>query len=274
MAEIVGAIALSHSSLMVSNTDRILSDQADRIHTAYRKAHEFLVNLNPDALVVIGTDHFNTFFVDQMPQLCIGLAAEFHGWADNIPLYVAGGCPELARELLLGLLARSIDVAYSLGDLKLDHSFFGVLHFLTPAMNVPIVPVFQNCMYPPMLSPQRSYDIGVAIGESLRTSETPIRRVAVIGTGGLSHWLGLPEQGRVNSEFDQEFMARIVNGDSAWLRALDDQTISAQAGNGGHELRNWVTTRGCAEGFIGKACFYEAIPSWFAGYGIATFLPR
>ena len=48
-------------------------------------------------------------------------------------------------------------------DFELDHSIMVPLHFLTPDMNVPIVPFFINGLAPPLPSSQRCYALGKAV---------------------------------------------------------------------------------------------------------------
>jgi aromatic ring-opening dioxygenase catalytic subunit (LigB family) len=241
-------------------------------YAAYARVRAELTALSVDALVVYGTDHLNSYFFDLLPQWCLGRGDTFDGWADNVPRYTAKGHPELAGATLTGLLGRGFEPAFS-DAMRLDHAFFSVLHFITPEMDVPIVPIFQNCIAPPYPTPARSYAFGKAVGDAIRASPTDAR-VAVIGSGGLSHWIGGPKHGGVDAEADREFLDRFAADDVGWLTGLDDATIERRYGNGGHELRNWLSVRGSLAGAAVEEFFYAPMHGWWLGTAVAALRPE
>src|SRR6266699_1503871 len=66
-------------------------------------------------------------------------------------------------------------------DVSIDHSFVTPLMLITPDLDVPIVPIVQNCRMPPMPKLARSHAVGHLIGAAIRSSRTP-GDVVVIGT--------------------------------------------------------------------------------------------
>jgi aromatic ring-opening dioxygenase catalytic subunit (LigB family) len=176
--------------------------------------------------------------------------------------------------VLKALLARDIDAAYS-WNMKLDHSFFGPLHFVTPRMQVPVLPIFQNTLLNRMLTPARAYGFGVALGRAIASVEDD-RRVVVIGSGGLSHWVGGPEHGRVSEEFDRTFLDHFAGNsptDRAWLCDLEEDVINAEAGNGGQEVRNWLAVRGVLPEGRADVYYYEPLVPFIVGCGVAQVRP-
>ena len=271
MADIVAAYAVSHSSLMISQVDMVPAETSEACFAAMGRVREHLEHVAPDVVILIGTDHFNTYSLSLVPPWCVGRGEKFDGFADNMPFYTVAGMPDLSARLLDGLYERGFEPAFS-DDMRLDHSFMGPLHFITPDMNVPVVPIFQNCLASPFPTPARAYDFGAAIRsavESLASAE----RVAVIGTGGLSHWIGVPEHGRLNPEFDRHFLERFAAGDTGFLKGLTEAVITEELGNGGQEIRNWLTVRGCAHDFDVDVVYYEAITGWLVGAAAAILEP-
>lgn len=63
---------------------------------------------------------------------------------------------------------------------------------------------------------------------------------------GLAHWVGGPQTGRVNVEFDRWFLDAVIDGDLG--RVLDRSPGAHEAereiGNGGQVIRNWVAAAG------------------------------
>jgi len=133
-----------------------------------------------------------------MPSFCLGLGARSVGWGDGgLPRYELAVHDGLARGLLEGLIACGHDVAFA-RNLPLDHAFMTPIHLLFPQADLPIVPLFQNCVAPPLPTVGRCLQLGGALRGVLAGIE-PGLRVALIGTGGLSHevplhdWRSLPD---------------------------------------------------------------------------------
>lgn len=272
MAELVAAYALSHSSLMINQTDHAKPETVDACFGAMRRVREHLAGVAPDVLILFGTDHFNTYSLDLVPPWCIGRGEKFDGYADNMPFYAVNGSPGFAHALLNGLIDQGFELAFS-DEMKLDHSFMGPLHFVTPEMNIPVVPIFQNCLAAPFPTPRRCYDLGQAIRKIVEAMPEGAR-VAIMGTGGLSHWIGGPDHGRLNEEFDREFLEHFAAGDTEFLKSLTTEIIADELGNGGQEVRNWVTVQGAAPDFTTEVVYYEAIYEWLVGAAVTILEPE
>lgn len=272
MGRIVAGYAISHSSMMVSQPQLVEEGARNRCYQALAQVRDELAELKPDCLIVVGGDHFNSFFYDLYPQWCVGRADKYRGWADNIPMYEVPGLPELSRHIIDSLLEQGCEPSFS-DEMRLDHAFFGPLHFITPAMDIPVVPVFQNTITPPFTTLRRALALGEAMARAVESSPCD-RRVVLIGSGGLSHWLGGPEHGRLNPDFDHEFLRRFEANDREWLTHFTDPEVLELAGNGGHEIRNWLTVRGALGAGKAETIYYEPLHPWFVGAGIARIRPE
>jgi aromatic ring-opening dioxygenase catalytic subunit (LigB family) len=152
-------------------------------------------------------------------------------------------------------------------EMPLDHAFMVPIHILTPKRDLPIVPIFTNCAAPPLPTVRRCFQLGQAL-RRLITSWNGEARVALLGTGGISHWVGTPETGKVNESFDRRFLDLFCSGDGETLCGYTNPMIE-EAGNGAHEIRNWVTLLGAAGEARGRVLAYEPIPPWITGIGLA-----
>ena len=106
----------------------------------------------------------------------------------------------------------------------------------------------------------------LSVGRSSAGPEA--KRVAVLGTGGLAHWVRLPEMGRINVEFDRWFLDCLVTGHAADVAVRYPKTnqLERDAGNGGHEIRQWLAVAGAmAEGLTPRLLAYEPIPGCGTG---------
>src|SRR5882724_4865767 len=189
MAELVAVIGVPHSPHYPA---QIAKDAAHETARLFREVKAHLDAARPDAIVVIANDHFNTFFLDNFPTFAIGVAEATSGPNDQTPMpsYSVGVDGSLAAHLRARGIAEGFDITLA-QDFDLDHSIMVPLHFLTPGMSIPIVPVFINGLAPPLPSSQRSHALGAAIAAAIK--DWPARkRVAVIGSGSFSLEIGGP----------------------------------------------------------------------------------
>jgi len=144
-----------------------------------------------------------------------------------------------------------------------------VYHELDPSMRLPMVPMVINCTTPPLMTLQQSYDFGVALGEAIRSYDG-LERVALVGGGGLSHFVGEPRIGDIDEEFDRWFLKQLEAEDPSELLSVPNDEL-AQAGNGTGEVRAWVMVHGAMRGYRAKALSYEAIYEWINGMGVVAY---
>src|SRR3546814_5581282 len=96
------------------------------------------------------------------------------------------------------------------------------LHLLTPKYATTIIPVNINCQGPPLTPLSRAW----AFGEALRRAcDSVPERIAIIGTGGISHWPATPDSGRINEEWDRDFMKRWCANDREAMLSYSDEDI-------------------------------------------------
>lgn len=266
MGTLIAGLAVSHTAMMIRRFDA--NDAAHvRVHDAFDELRRELADLRPDAMVVVGSEHLNSFSYDAFPQLCLGVGSHCTGWGDagveSAKLPIATG---LADDLLRRGVHAGFDLAWA-ADPKLDHGFMAPLQLLRPEMDIPIVPVFQNASTEPLSPLWRCAQFGELVRTTVENRPAD-ERVVVLGTGGLSHWVGTPRMGEINREFDEFFLSAVRSGDVDALTALDTAQITEQAGNGAQEVRNWVTVLAACRGH-GSVVAYESVSDWATGIALA-----
>lgn len=269
MAGIVFSGAASHVPFITALPDAPDRALRDQVYGAMRELSAKLHAAKPDLLVVVSADHFINLFVDRMPPFCVGVADSYSGPVEDwikLPRVTISAAREFATQLLETGLDSSFDLAFS-SEIKLEHGFMVPLSFATPDFDIPIVPIVQNCIVPPLPRMKRCFAFGQLIRE---VAERSGKRVAVLGTGGLSHSPGAPEAGYIDEAFDREFLDIISS--SSPTRALDipNERIDA-AGFGTWEIRQWCTAFGAADGGRAEVLTYVPIKQWETGCAVATF---
>jgi aromatic ring-opening dioxygenase LigB subunit len=116
---------------------------------------------------------------------------------------------------------------------------------------------------------RRCYEFGRALGAAIRSFEG-LDRVAVVGAGGLSHWIGTPRVGDIEETFDRWFLERLEEGDLTDVLSLPDEEIEL-AGNGAHEIRSWVAVAGAVAPASARTLAYEPIYPWITGMAVSHF---
>jgi aromatic ring-opening dioxygenase catalytic subunit (LigB family) len=173
---------------------------------------------------------------------------------------------ELGDRVVEGMIAGDFDV-FSVAEMRVDHAFACPLSFLMRDLDLPILPIYVNCTVPPLPSHARCRAFGRRLGEVLRRQDVA-PRVAIAGTGGLSHWVGMPQTGRINDTFDRDFLRAFESGDLDAIERLDSDYVIAQAGNGAAEIRNWLVASAATASRNAKRLAYEPVAAWKTGIGL------
>ncbi len=166
----------------------------------------------------------------------------------------------LIREMM-----QTVDLAYA-EEWKFDHGVMVPLNFLTPRYDLPVIPLNINCQGPPLTPLHRAW----ALGEALRRAADLVpERIAVVGTGGISHWPATPDSGKINESWDREFLRRWLANDKQALLSYSDEATYRDAGQGGFEIRTFISIAAAAQG-RGSLQYYRPIPIFSVGCTIAT----
>ena len=95
-------------------------------------------------------------------------------------------------------------------------------------------------------------------------------KIAIVGAGGISHWPATPDSGKINEEWDRQFLDRFINNRRRELLSYTDEETYRDAGQGGFEIRTFIAVAGATEGATGEVLFYAPIPIFAVGCTVAT----
>jgi aromatic ring-opening dioxygenase catalytic subunit (LigB family) len=239
------------------------------LYAAYRGMREKLVASKPDALIVVAAEHFANFFMSNMPSFAIGMADHYAGPIEDpdwlrIERARIPGNAGLSRGLI-GEVMQTVDIAFA-EEWKFDHGIMVPLHFLTPEYDIPIIPVNINCQGPPLTPLHRAWTFGEALR---RAADKLPARIALVGTGGISHWPATPDSGKINEAWDRELLDRWSRNDKAALLSYTDEQTYREAGQGGFEIRTFISVAAAARG-RGHVEHYSPIPIFAVGCTVAV----
>jgi len=262
---LVFAGACSHAPGITGRAHMADPDDKATFYEAFDGMREALEATKPDAIIVIAAEHFANFFMNNMPSYCIGMGEEYSGPIEDpewlgIKRTKVPGNPDLSKRIIEQVL-QDVDVAYA-EEWQFDHGIAVPLNFLTPHYDLDVIPVNINCQGPPLTPLHRAY----AFGEALRKACDAVpERIAIVGTGGISHWPATPDSGKVNEEWDQTFLKEwAANDKDAMLRYTDEETLR-DAGQGGFEIRTFIAISGATAGKTATIHYYRPIPIFAVG---------
>ncbi len=251
---------------LVENTAR-----RDELFAKMEVMRQEIAASGAEALLVVAAEHFANFFMNNMPAFCIGMADDYEGpiedpnWLRIARTRVPGNAA-LSRRIVREVM-QTVDTAYA-EEWKFDHGIMVPLHFLTPYYDLPIIPANINCQGPPLTPLARAW----AFGEALRRACDAVpEKIALLGTGGISHWPATPDSGKINEAWDRAFLARLLRQDRAALIAYTDEETYRDGGQGGFEIRTYIATAAAARG-PGELQYYTAeLPLFAVGCTVARF---
>jgi hypothetical protein len=278
-----------------------------RCMQAFEILRERFSEARPDALIIFGDDQLEQFNFGNLPAFCVFAGDSISGFRISpffgLPVgrdrparprtpehwVTLKGHPVLARRLVVQLMSRRFDVAFSLsgnGD-GIGHAFTRPLQYLMPDASIPVVPVYVNCYYGPQPTGSRCYELGQAVREIV-DSWPADARIAVIGSGGLWH-TPMEPNAYIDQAFDRRVLDALSRGDARAMAAIFDsrqpdvdstdlnQVDRASGGTGmilGYgsgvgEIRNWIAAAAVVDGKPGTVVDYVDINASPVGVAFA-----
>ncbi|MEO8099721.1 MAG: hypothetical protein ABI811_18625 [Acidobacteriota bacterium] len=263
MGQIVAAMATMHAPQLFTRPPEEDLNQLDAGIAAMGKLGQLLDETRPDALIIFASDHLETFFLKSVPtfEVVAGdlATAVFAGktWAPRIH-------QSLAEDLLDKLVDREFDMAYS-QEAELGHSFAAPFEWVLAGRDIPVVPIFINTYLPPLPKAQRCAAFGRAIAEIIAGRK---ERVAVLASGGMSHYPGTWKYYQPAFDFDRWCIGELENGHSDSFLNLTVQQLD-EVGN--TEMLPWAPVLGAVGEQHMELLSYQ--PTAHHGHAVAVFHP-
>src|SRR5918992_304423 len=203
---------------------------------AFAALRDDLERARPDVLIVVANDQFVNFFWNNIPTFFVTIADEVTGQFTRHRFHYRNH-KELGKQIIRAGMDRGIDFSY--GEyIELQHTQNVPLYFLLPEPAIPILPIFVNTWVDPTPSPRRCYHVGELIREVATKAKD---RIAILATGGLSHFPGSPRIGEIDEKFDHQLLEIMREGRG---RALVDYSVQDLLKAGDTEFLNWMVVLG------------------------------
>jgi hypothetical protein len=254
--------------------------------TQCRKAVEEMARVfhevRPDVAVIVGNDQMEIFDDGLIPAFSVLwgdeiLNLEFSearmaglppGIKESVPGYIPTGgatyraAGELGRHIIETAIIDGFDVASMkrLPKNETPHAYGFVYRWIMRDDPAPSVPVVLNTFYPPnQPTVRRCYAFGQSLLHSIESWDSDAR-VAIIASGGLTHFV-------IDEEVDQIIFQALREGSVEPLAALGEEVFQA----GTSEVKNWIPVAGAMAklGFPMTLVDYVPVYRSLAGTGNA-----
>lgn len=264
-----------------AETPEVCRAYGARIEAGFAALKARLDAYKPDALIMVSDDHGELFDRDG----CMPTIGIFTGeWAEgNYRLKLPGDKTEeivrlkthreLAETIAKGLVDMDFDLAVS-REFKpvgspggLGHGFTRPAPKLMPKLDIPVVMLMLNCYFDPLPTARRCLALGRALSELLGERK---ERIAIIGTGGLSHDPRGPRAGWIDEPLDRAVLAALAEGKPDKLSSLYQINSDTYHGGTG-EIRAWLVPAGAMGNTKAEIIDYMPVHHIITGVGFASW---
>jgi protocatechuate 4,5-dioxygenase beta chain len=252
VAKIVAGVAVSHVPAIGAALDNGKSgeDYWKPLFKGFEPSKKWMAELNPDVIILVYNDHASAFSLEIIPTFAIGCADQFkpadEGWGAR-PVPMVQGHPELAWHIAQSTILDEFDMTI-VNKMDVDHGLtvpLSLMYGQPAAWPCPVIPLAVNVVQYPPPTGHRCYMLGKAIRRAVESFDKPLR-VAIFGTGGMSHQLQGPRAGLINSKFDNEYLDNFSK-DPEKIVKIPHIDYVREAGSEGIELVMWLIMRGAID---------------------------
>ena len=266
VAEIVTGIATSHVPAIGAALDNGKADTPywKPLFEGYKPAQDYLKALKPDVVILIYNDHASAFSLEVIPTFALGCAESFspadEGWGPR-PVPVVRGHPKLAWHIAQSAILNEFDITI-VNKMDVDHGLTVPLSLLFGQVEewpCPIIPLAVNVVQYPPPKGHRCFMLGKTIRRAVEAFPEDLK-VAIVGTGGMSHQLQGARAGLINSAFDTAFLDNLTSNPQKLVRMPHVEYLR-EAGSEGIELVMWLIMRGALDDHVKEIYRFYHVPA-------------
>ncbi len=276
---------VTYARLLANADPRLVEELGPaRQQARHRAAQEAMTRLRqafeearPDVVVVFGDDQGEIFPREYRPALMVywgerilnmpqmfsraaDEAARASGWAYG-PEDTWYAVPSaLGKHVIEQLVEAGFDIAQAREldeGIGMGHAFGFVVGRIMSPRPVPLLPVVINTLYAPnQPTPHRCWQLGQAVAAAIACWPGE-ERVAVVGSGGLSHFV-------IDEELDRRFIEALQARDAEAICSLPPERLSSGTG----EIRSWIAAAATVEGLQLRSLEYFPCYRSTAGTGV------
>jgi 3-O-methylgallate 3,4-dioxygenase len=265
----------------LQSTMEIMRTRHADCQRALDRLADIFAEVKPDAAVIFGNDQMEIFNETLNPAFAVMWGDQIAndemaparyaklpgGIKEAIPGYIPPGgatypgLPELGRHVIDSVMADGFDVASMKGfpTHETPHAFGFIYRRIMRDRPVPSLPLLQNTFFPPnQPTALRCYDFGRAVAKAIGTW-APHARVAVFGSGGLSHFV-------IDEQLDRAFLDALRTRNAASITGMREEMLQS----GSSEIKNWIALAGAMADSTCEFSIVDYVPCYRSEAGTGT----
>ena len=273
MGSIVAGIGTSHVPAIGAAIDNGKTGEPywQPLMKGIEPARRWMAEAKPDVCIVVYNDHASAFSLETISTFAIGVAPEFppadEGFGPReVP--VVKGDSELAWHIAESLILDEFDMTI-VNEMPVDHGLtvpLSIMFGQPEAWPCKVIPLCVNVIQYPQPTGNRCYKLGRAIRRAVESFPEDCR-VAIFGTGGLSHQLQGERAGVTNVEYDRRWLDGLVN-DPETIKAIGHTEYMRETGSEGIEAVMWLVMRGAMQPNVKEIYRFMHVPVSNTSYGL------
>lgn len=263
MARISASVYTSHVPAIGAaiDTGKTGDEYWKPLFAGYDYSKQWIADNTPDVILLVYNDHASAFDANMVPTFAIATGDEFQpadeGWGPR-PVPAVKGHSALAAHIAQSVIQDDFDLTV-VNTLDVDHGLTVPLSLMfgqPDSWPCRVIPIAVNVVLYPPPSGSRCFTLGKALRRAVDSFDEDLK-VQIWGTGGMSHQLQGPRAGLINSDFDNEFLDRLID-DAEGLAEKPHIDYVRLAGSEGVELVMWLIARGAMDDSVSlKHRFYH-----------------
>lgn len=274
MARLVGGIGTSHVPSIGAAIDHGKTREPywKALFDGVEAARDWVAEAKPDVVIVVYNDHASRFGLDMTPTFALGMADAFaphdEGYGPR-PVPTCQGDPALAWHLAESLILNDEFDLTMIGEMTVDHGLTVPLSLMfgqPDAWPCRVIPLCVNVIQYPQPTAKRCFRLGRALRRAI-DSYPPDIKVAIFGTGGMSHQLQGERAGLINAPYDKRWLDDMVS-DPLSLARIEHEELLREAGSEGLEIIMWLIMRGALNEAVREIHRFYHVPASNTAYGL------
>lgn len=273
MADLIGGIGTSHVPAIGAAIDHGKTGEPywKPLFDGVEPARAWIAEHKPDVCIVVYNDHASQFDLSLIPTFALGMGATFdihdEGYGPR-PVPQVQGDPDFAWHLAESLILDEFDMTL-VTDMTVDHGLtvpLSLAYGQPDAWPCKVIPLCVNVIQYPPPTGNRCFQLGRALRRAIDSYDKDIK-VAIFGTGGMSHQLQGERAGLTNREYDLKWLDQFVS-DPATLLNIGHTEYLRETGSEGIELVMWLIMRGAMNERVRELHRFHHIPVSNTAYGL------
>lgn len=273
MAKLIGGIGTSHVPAIGAAVDHGKTQEPywKPVFAGMQAAKDWIAQVKPDVCIIVYNDHASRFALDLMPTFALGVGETFaphdEGYGPR-PVPVVQGDPEFGWHLVEQLVLDEFDITV-VSEMTVDHGLtvpLSVMYGQPVAWPCRVIPLCVNVIQYPQPTGVRCYKLGQAIRRAIDSYSRDIK-VAIFGTGGLSHQLQGERAGLINRDYDQRWLDHFI-AEPAEVANIGHAELLRETGSEGIECIMWLIMRGAMDERVKVMHRFYHVPASNTAYGL------